>query len=115
MQFPSVKEMPRSTGRSTVTRVGWRLAGDEVEPLSNEGMLLEDAEPVAAATARAALVLWLRDPGDADRWGARGSDEIGGFATALDLEGADGAQHAFAVGPVHPFTGSAGRAARPFR
>jgi hypothetical protein len=112
MEVPSVTEVPRQARGATAIRVGWRLAGDDVEPLSADAMLLQEADPVAAATARAALVLWLRDPGDADRWGARGSDEIGGFATALDLAGADGAQQAFAVGPVHPFTGSAGRAAR---
>jgi hypothetical protein len=111
MQVPSVIEVPRAAGRSTVTHVGWRLAGDEIEPLSGDSMVLEDAAPVAAATARAALVLWLRDP-DAGRWGARGSDEIGGFATALDLARAGGAHHAFVVGPVHPFTGGAGRSAR---
>jgi hypothetical protein len=109
MQVPSVTEVPRAAVRSTVARVGWRLAGDDVEPLSGDAMLLEDADPVDAETARAALVLWLRDPGDAGRWGARGSDEIGGIATALDLAGA---QHTFAVGPVHPFTGGAGRSGR---
>jgi hypothetical protein len=111
MQVPSVTEVHGETRGDSATRVGWRLTTGGVEPLEQDAMLLDEASDVPATTAWAALVLWLRDP-EAHGWDVRGSDEIGGLATALDLADGAGAQCAFAVGPVHSFADTAGRAAR---
>lgn len=107
MQLPLVTEMSPEHEPVGAKRVGWRVTGDALEPLT-AGAMLADGAPCAARRAAAAIALWIRDATDARRWGARGGDAIGGIATALDLGTAD----AFAIGAVRPFAATDGRAAR---
>jgi hypothetical protein len=107
MQLPLVTEVAPEHEPVGAKRVGWRVTDDGLEPL-RAGAMLADGDPHASQRAAAAVALWIRDPTDAHRWGARGSDEIGGIATALDLGSAD----AFAIGAVRPFARTGGRAAR---
>jgi hypothetical protein len=111
MEVPTVTEVRRPARGTTPARVGWRLTAGDAEPLGGDEMLLDDV-CVEAAAVQPALALWMRDPADANSWDVRDSDEIGGLASALELVDETGAHRAFAVGPVHPFSSTAGRAVR---
>jgi hypothetical protein len=107
MLMPLVTEVPPEPQPAGAKRVGWRVTDGELEPLTAEAMLA-DPDRHAAERAAVAIALWLRDPADAQRWGTRESEAIGGIATALDLDSAA----AYAIGAVRPFTATAGRTAR---
>jgi hypothetical protein len=107
MEVPLVIEIPPERQPTGTKRVGWRVTGEALEPLT-AGAMLAEGDPHGADRAAAAVALWIRDPADAHRWGTRGSEEIGGIATALDL----GTAGAFAIGAVRPFAETGGRTAR---